>query len=274
MFESLTKYWKNQTKCWDNGNEKIHPEDSWLIEESKADKGTDYELHTELYPEPYMGNLSNPKIVFLFLNPGYSEKDNDVHADPMMAKAFENNLNQDFKETDYPFCWLSFKDPIKEENPGAFYWNRLIDQKNKDNSFLRNLAIARNEHEDKTRIWLAQNICDIELFPYHSKKFKSKWAKDRTEPESVIIAREAVIDAIDNYPNTLFVFMRSFAKWIPDEEKARIIEKKKNVIINKSVRNPSLNPNLKDVEPGVKCTGRQILDFINRQRNTQLSISR
>lgn len=256
MFESLTKYWKNQTERWNNGNEKIHPEDSWLIEESKADKGTDFELHTGLYPEPYMGNLSNPKIVFLFLNPGYSEKDNDVHADPRIAGVFENNLNQDFKETDYPFCWLSFKDPIKEENPGAFYWNRLIDQKNRDNSFLRNLAEARKEPEDITRIWLAQNICDIELFPYHSKKFKSKWAKDGTELESVQKAREAVIEAIDNYSDTLFVFMRSFAKWIPKNDRPRILEKG-NVIVNKSVRNPSLNPNL-----NANCTGRQILDFI------------
>ena len=48
-----------------------------------------------------------------------------------------------------------------------------------------------------TRKWLAKNICDIELFPYHSKKFKSKWAKAGTELESVHKAREAVINAID-----------------------------------------------------------------------------
>ena len=74
MFESLTKYWKNQTERWNNGNKKIHPDDSWLIEANKADIGTDYEIHTELYPEPYVGNLSHPKIVFLYLNPGYSKR--------------------------------------------------------------------------------------------------------------------------------------------------------------------------------------------------------
>ena len=255
MFESLTKYWKNQTERWNNDNIKIHPDDSRLIEASKADKGTDYEIHTELYPEPYVGNLSHPQIVFLYLNPGFSEKDNDVHADPRMASVFENNLNQKLNGTEYPFFWLY----PKQDNPGAFYWNRLIDQKNIDNSFLHNLAIARNEHEDETRIWLAQNICDIELFPYHSKKFKAKWTKDKTEPESVKIAREAVIDAIDKNPNTLFVFMRSFSLWIPDEEKAEIIKNKENVIENKSIRNPSLNPKI-----NANCTGRRILDYLER----------
>ena len=261
MFESLTKYWENQTERWNNGNKKIHLDDSRLIEESKADKGTDYELHTDLYPEPYMGNLSHPKIVFLFLNPGYSENDNAVHADPMMARAFENNLNQDSEETDYPFCWLKHKNPSKEDNPGAFYWNRLLNQKNKKNSFLNNLTIARHENEDETRVWLAQNICDIELFPYHSKKFKNEWARDITEPKSVKIARKAVIEAIDNYSDTLFVFMRSFVRWIPEKDRPRMLEKE-NVIVNKSVRNPSLNPNIKYDDTKVKCTGRRILDFI------------
>ena len=58
-----------------------------------------------------------------------------------MRQKLINALNQDFDNNEeYPFCWLDeeYKDKPKDENPGAFYWNKLFDQKNKGNSFLEN----------------------------------------------------------------------------------------------------------------------------------------
>ena len=253
MFESLVEYWNN-VDCLN----RIQPKDAVFLKanETEADK---FKLHTDLYPEPYMGDLSNPKIVFLFLNPGYQISDDNAHKNNEIGKALRNIIHQDFSVTEYPFFWLdeNYRDATNETNPGAYYWNRLVNQKT-GTSFLKSFADARwGKDEEKARKWLAQNICDIELFPYHSKSFNRKWM----DSSSVSEARKAVIEAINKNSDTLFVFMRSFALWIPEEEQRAIIKQKTNVIINKSVRRPSLNPNIKP-KNGEECIGKRILDFL------------
>lgn len=254
MFEELVSYWK------DSDNH-IHPNDNCLINANIENKEIkeEYKLHTNLYAEPYMGSLSDPKIVFLYLNPGYHKADDAIQK-TKIGDALINVLRQSLNDTEFPFLWLDadYKDTPKEKNPGAFYWNRLIDQKT-GTSFLKRLANARWEgNETEARIWIANNICDIELFPYHSIKFNYKWL----DYFSVKMAREAVINAIEKKPDTLFVFMRSFALWIPEERVRQQIENDyENVIINKAVRNPSLRPNLIPKNGGTSV-GNRILDFL------------
>ena len=254
MFESLIEYWGNR-------EDRIHPEDKDLIKTNEREERDAYKLHLDLYPEPYMGNLSNPRIVFLYLNPGFNEKDNQIHNEikdkNYMGKALQNNLDQFFNDAEYPFLWLDekYKDSKKEDNPGAFYWNRLINQKT-GTSFLECMSIKMGISEEDTRKWLAKNICDIELFPYHSVKFNKDWCFSN----SVSKAREAVIEAIKQTPNTVFVFMRSFALWLPESERS-ILQGYRNVIVNKSVRNPSLNPALHP-KNGEICVGKRIFDFL------------
>ena len=253
MFEELVRYWKDS-------NNHTHPNDSCLIEANERETDENYKLHTDLYAEPYMGSLSKPKIVFLYLNPGYHEADDDIQKDNKIGNTLINVLRQSLNDTEYPFLWLDadYKDTPKVKNPGAFYWNRLIDQKT-GTSFLKCLAEAKwNADETETaRKRIANNVCDIELFPYHSIKFDKKWLNTC----SVRMAREAVIKAIYENTDTLFVFMRSFSLWIPEENDRLPISQRENVVINKAVRNPSLNPNLKP-KNGETCIGRRILDFL------------
>lgn len=253
MFEELVSYWKDS-------NNHTHPNDSCLIEANERETDENYKLHMDLYAEPYMGSLSKPKIVFLYLNPGYHEADDDIQKDNKIGNTLINVLRQSLNDTEYPFLWLDkeYKDASKEKNPGAFYWNRLIDQKT-GTSFLKCLVEEARWKGDETeaRKRIANNVCDIELFPYHSIKFNKKWLKTC----SVQMARKAVINAIDKNPDTLFVFMRSFSLWIPEESNRLQISQRENVVINKAVRNPSLNPNLKP-KNGETCIGRRILDFL------------
>lgn len=253
MFEELVNYWKES----DNH---IHPEDKDLFQVKGRETNEDYKLHTDLYAEPYMGSLSNPKIVFLYLNPGYHEADDDIQKDNKIGNTLINVLRQSLNDTEYPFLWLDkeYKDASKEKNPGAFYWNRLIDQKT-GTSFLKCLVEEARWKGDETeaRKRIANNVCDIELFPYHSIKFNKKWLKTC----SVQMARKAVINAIKANPNTLFVFMRSFSLWIPEESDRLQISQKENVVINKAVRNPSLNPDLSH-NNGDICIGERILEFL------------
>lgn len=256
MFKELYDYWKTDRNPDGTG---IHPCDEDIVNYlHKQPSNNNYRIHDNLFPEPYNGSISNPKIVFLYLNPGYHIKDDEIIKCKRMKNEFKENLNQSFS-TDYPFFWLNpdFKNHSKNENPGAYYWNRLFDQKK--HSFLEKLAIDFfDSNKDEARKWLANNVCDIELFPYHSVKFKASWANSF----SAEMARKAVFgeieSAIESSKKVLFVIMRSKNLWIDGCKKIEDIIargcKEKIVIINKSVQNPSLNPNLE--------LGKKLLEFI------------
>ena len=249
MFEDLVKYWKEAgISLKEEKDSYIHPKDEAIKEYVNGQQIDDpIYLHTDLYPEPYNGDLSNPKIVFLYLNPGFNEQDYEVKM--IMRQKLINALNQDFDNNkEYPFCWLDeeYKDKPKDENPGAFYWNKLFDQKNKNNSFLENLLYKKEEFNNHvaTRRWLARYVCDIELFPYHSKKFSGAVAEKLSNIcESSKKTRTAVLEVIDEHKEIMFVFMRSIKFWIPDEKERNRILNATNVILNPYPQNPTLNPN-------------------------------
>lgn len=260
MFEDLIQYWKGVDL---NGPCFIHPCDKEYLLNKNRLPG----LYVEgLFPQPYCGNLSNPKIVFLYLNPGYHNCDSTIEL--KIRNELQATIKQNFMFNDYPFFWLNpkyNKDNINctqqnAVNPGAYYWNRLFNQKT-GTSFLKHLVnntLFANEEE--ARIWLSKNICNIELFPYHSEKYSDKWVNSSSSD----IARNAVFSAIRNNKHTLFVFMRSIKKWINGSNKRentkninRYDGNRGNIIINKAVQNPSLNPKL-----GKDCLGEILFNYI------------
>ena len=258
MFECLIDYWN--TIDLGKKNDLIHDADKEDLEKKNNQRPEDYQIHFELFPEPFNGNLRTPKIVFLFLNPGYNEADKDVKE--IITKDVEKAFKQDYTDMDkYPFFWLNpvyndrnnqctnWADIKKNGNPGAFYWNKLFDQKT-GKSFMKNLydeyqepfcektriSIANNYHE--AREWIAHNVCDIELFPYHSKKFHYSFSGCRSSE----VARCNVFKEIKDHDDVLFIFMRSINLWTKGCDEWEKLLKKSNVIINPCPRNPSLNP--------------------------------
>lgn len=271
MFECLSDYWKSMGSEIEKNTNKdyyIHKQDKEFFNQNENCKDEPYRLHLELFPEPFNGNIKNPKIVFLFLNPGYNGADKNVKEKISIdvIKAFKQNYTN---VDTYPFFWLNpaYNDlnnqctnwaDIKEKgNPGAFYWNKLFDQKS-GKSFMRTLydgyqepfcegtriAIANNYRE--AREWIAQNVCDIELFPYHSMKFHYSFSFCRSSE----VARYNVFKEIEKHPEVLFVLMRSRRQWTCGlKEREELLDKRDftinkegNVIINPCPRNPSLNP--------------------------------
>ena len=279
MFEGLIDYWK--TIDLGKENDLVHESDKNL-EEDNNQRLEEYKLHFELFPEPFNGNLRDPKIVFLFLNPGYNKADNgvkerdDFRAD--VKKAFCQNYTDKDK---YPFLWLNpeynqcndgyTRREVNERNgcnPGAYYWNKLFDQKT-GKSFMKNLydeyqepfcektriSIANNYHE--AREWIAHNVCDIELFPYHSKKFHYSFSSCRSSE----VARCNVFKEIKDHDDVLFIFMRSINLWTKGCDEWEKLLKKSNVIINPCPRNPSLNPD--------KSLGSMIVKYLLPKRFNQ-----
>lgn len=111
-----------------------------------------YTLQKQLLPEPFIGD-PDARVYVLNLNPGYTPKDDDKwHANPAYRTAIIDNL--DHKPTEFPFYFL---DPRLKDAPGSRWWKKhakwLIDD------------IGDMEK-------LARNLFCVELFPYHSTKYK------------------------------------------------------------------------------------------------------
>jgi hypothetical protein len=122
---------------------------------NKKNKGKDCMIKSELLPEPYLGKI-NAEIILLNLNPGFSESDKEFHQNNRYFREIcrKNLFHKDFE---YSFYLL---DPKISDSPGHKWW---IDEKK---GRLRKLL----EISDSKTI--ANKICCIEYFPYHSKKFK------------------------------------------------------------------------------------------------------
>jgi hypothetical protein len=117
-----------------------------------------YEYHLNLLPDPYIGNLNAPVVLFS-LNPGYTRKaphdgncnDDWWHSNSVeLREAYRRNFNEEWST--YPMFFL---DPIFSDNPGGRYWSHK----------LRELV------ETCGREKVAQNLVTIEFFPYHSNRF-------------------------------------------------------------------------------------------------------
>ena len=100
-------------------------------------------------PEPFVGNTTAP-VVLLGLNPGFNDRDPEVHARPEFQALLRSNYGQD--SSSYPFYFL---DP-NFESPGRDWWEKKLKAL---------LAVF-------TRSVLAQSILCVEYFPYHSRRFR------------------------------------------------------------------------------------------------------
>lgn len=147
----------------------------------------DYRVHDELLPEPFLGN-SKVKIVFLNLNPGYSEQDSLFHhGNTYFIEKSRSNLAQ--AESEYPFYLLN---PEISTSPGHIWWAGKLKE------LISRYGLKR----------IANEICCIEYFPYHTKKFKPL----KQILESQKYGFKLVKDAIDR--NALIVIMRAKNAWL------------------------------------------------------------
>ncbi len=125
--------------------------------------GDDVAMHLGLHPIPMLGDLSRAKIIFLLLNPGL--KPGDYYAEQDRGnywKALRRSTQQKLTGVEYPFLFL---DPAFSWHSGFLWWTRKL-----------RLIIQRASEKDggvkgALRL-LANSVANIELYPYHSLKFK------------------------------------------------------------------------------------------------------
>ena len=108
-----------------------------------------HQLRLDALPEPFFGASSAP-VVLLGLNPGFDDRDPEVHANPRFQELLRTNYRHG--PADFPFYFL---DP-RFASPGCAWWERKL------NPLLG--MFAREE--------IARSLLCVEYFPYHSRRFR------------------------------------------------------------------------------------------------------
>jgi hypothetical protein len=111
----------------------------------------DQKINLRSIPEPFIGNPASATVILLNLNPGDSPEDAKAHNDPAVASAIIRNLSHQLRE--YAFYPLN---PAFAWTPVARWWTRCL------------RALFDQGGLDRARV--AQRLCVIEWFPYHSRK--------------------------------------------------------------------------------------------------------
>ncbi|MCL5288868.1 MAG: hypothetical protein M1453_12865 [Acidobacteria bacterium] len=124
---------------------------SKLHERVLARGSEDHTINLTSVPEPFIGNPHSATVVLLNLNPGDGPEDKDAHLHPRFRAAMFANLSHNLKE--YPFYPLH---PELAWTPCAQWWRPRL----RALCDIGGLELAT----------VAQRLCVIEWFPYHSRK--------------------------------------------------------------------------------------------------------
>ena len=131
-----------------SGNNLILPIDQFKVSQHNYNSGDSHKFHSELIPEPYIGNVS-ALIVALNANPGYNEFEVNIHNNPKIKKIMLDNLSHNYSG----FYYLSKELDISS---GATWWRKKLKQLIVDTSINS----------------VSKNFMVIESMAYHSRKFK------------------------------------------------------------------------------------------------------
>ncbi len=170
----------------------------------------DHMIHLELLPEPFLGN-HKAAVVLLNLNPGYKDEDIKFHKyDEYFIKSCRNNLLH--IEQEYPFYPL---DPRNSGSPAYRWWHRRL------RKLIEICGLKK----------VANGVFCVELFPYHSRRYKRLDSVLVSQQYSFHLVREAV------KRNVLIILMRSQRRWL--EQVPELIDHKFYVV--NSVQNPTIS---------------------------------
>lgn len=187
------------------------------------DKGQINEKRFELslLPKPYRGNLKDPKLVILSLNPGYNER--------VKTKLFKMLKYEHQKR----FIEISKKNALLESRYIISPDDEVDDVM--DNGYWSDrLSELKNDGAEISRIGL------IQFVPYASEHFGS-WNKKELETQK--FTREIIMRLLTKSRDTLFLVMRSKDKWkklIPEMDNK---EYKDKFLYNQNPRCQNLSKN-------------------------------
>ncbi|WPF65573.1 MULTISPECIES: hypothetical protein [unclassified Corynebacterium] len=162
-------------KIMDNPWSNINFQDGVFI--SKSDGGVnlkdlwkgDAQLHLDLPPEPFIGNIDTAKLIVLLGNPGFSEADKDVFKCPVFHHEYEKCIHSG--GYDGGFYYFT---PETVNLPGGVWARRVYNQiMNAGSAKLfpgsASFDALKKGGQGKILDVMYESIMHIDFFPYHSK---------------------------------------------------------------------------------------------------------
>lgn len=175
-------------------------------------------------PKPYRGNLKDPKLVILSLNPGYNER-----VKTKLFRMLEYEYQKEFVELSKQNAWLESRYIISPQ--------KNVDDVMDNGYWSDRLSELKNDGAELSLIGL------IQFVPYASEHFGS-WNNKKLETQEFT---QNIIWRLLQKKDTLFLVMRSKDKWkelIPEMASEKY---KKRFLYNKNPRCQNLSKNnLKD----------------------------
>ena len=248
--------------------------------ETKKAAKEKYKLQLNVYPQHFVGDIDNAKIIILSLNPGYS---------PEYYNAYKNSTNKD--GTNYE---QTIKKNLEMERPffHAFelanesdlgYWGNKMkcwvedhDEKDyeKDNK-------KYNKKIIKSLKKITKNIALAEFFPYHSISYNGMYDKlgkgtssnSNRKIKDYLPTQKFLFEKIkkridDKNDKVIIILTRSFAKWyeaIPE------LKNYENCFEVNNPNHPSLKPEniLKVTRVSVESKINTLLNELNKEVQTR-----
>ena len=195
-------------------------DDSHIIARFNAhlETASPFTVQTQVLPEPFIGDPTS-LVYVLALNPGYSASDDEWHARDNYSTAILANLHHE--SSNYPFY---FYDPRFSESPGARWWRR------KTRWLIDDLGCET----------LSQNIFCVQLFPYHSTRYRR--IPNQISPNGLVPSSEYSIDLVRNAirDGKTIIAMRAFRQWCKEIPE---LSSYPQCYRTNSAQNVSLSPN-------------------------------
>lgn len=172
-----------------------------------------YNLHLEILPQPYLGDVCGAKVIVLLLNPGYTSSESTIELrSNKLQKALRENLDPKKSR-------LLFLDEEFDWTAGGRWWRKILSA-----VFDSGVSV-----EDVHR-----NMAVVEYFPYHSTEFRMK-------PNTTLPSQDYSFEIVRNAVarNATVLLMRGDKWWlstVPELAEADVIKPK-------STRNAVLSEN-------------------------------
>lgn len=192
----------------------IYSKDVEIIDEFNKkvqSKGKDSVFVTSLLPKPYRGNLKDPKLVILSLNPSYKER---VKKTMFKMLKLEHQLR---------FIELAKKNALLEDDSKIIFDDVDIVT---DNGYWQDKLsdLISNPEVDASKIGL------IQFVPYASEHFDSNSWPNNAELETQKFSVEIIRRLLYKDESTLFLVMRAKKRWEELFRKHNIeIDKEENI---------------------------------------------
>ncbi len=215
---------------------------------SKRFDSRDNELHLSLLPKPYVGDLTNAKVLIFLQNPGLQPADYFAEDHQDFRSLAESNLSQSFPGH-YPFFVL---DPGFAWTSGYIWWESKLRPVIND---LQKSGVC-DTYQNALR-YVAERVAAVELFPYHSADSGSLNAIPKWHEMPSVLQAQAIFDNACKDSSKLKLIVRSHKHW----DCSRKMENCDHIHFAPKTRGFTFN---RAVESEARVAGEMLMDFLTK----------